>query len=268
MLNVAKNMGYIAVGLMAARMMYTEIQRGQMSALNMQLKNLMTMQEQLQLRLLNAQGKDADQERYYAEDFARVFNVEPMHNITLADHLKPLQSQWDVTKDDRYVNGMNDVLSNLDLYGPYLDSLEAPDRRMYIQWAGEQYGYGMFANVNLKAHTFLAVYGGILTDNKLNTDYMWNYATPVTIGNKTYEFGIDGRFTGNLMRFSNHDDNPNVGTIFVAKNNLWHLCYITTEPIMKGEQIFVSYGASYWKDRVKARGRLEGDSEREVSVEA
>ena len=53
------------------------------------------------------------------------------------------------------------------------------------------------------------------------------------------------------MRFVNHSDEPNLGMKFVFQDNAWHVIYVAKKEIAKGEQLLVSYGNQYWKNRKK-----------------
>lgn len=241
----------IAVGI--GRVLQREMSSDSTETMQRHLLRLRSLHAGLERELITLRESRVGKERtkFFAEDLPTIFNVKLNHAVRIHPDITEVYDQWDLETDARFTDDLAESKRIIDLYASYIDSAAMPDRRMYVKWAGAKYGYGLFANVNLKANTFLSAYGGVLTKNKRNTDYMWNYATEAQVRNITLDLGIDARFEGNLMRFSNHDDEPNVKTLFVPFNNIWHLSYVTNRDIWKDEQIFVSYGNSYWNARTK-----------------
>jgi hypothetical protein len=117
-----------------------------------------------------------------------------------------------------------------------------------IRFIDERVGYGIFAEQDLEQGQFVGIYTGII-ENKQNVsdkDYAWAY--PST--HDHISLVVDARQHGNELRYVNDHQDPNCNVIYViGYDKLWHVCYVARRAIKKGEQLFVSYGPSYWKTR-------------------
>ena len=61
--------------------------------------------------------------------------------------------------------------------------------------------------------------------------------------------------TGSIMRFINHGDgcaeNVNVFPFFL--DGAFHMCVVTVAPVVRGTQLLLDYGPSYWARRTDAK---------------
>ena len=57
---------------------------------------------------------------------------------------------------------------------------------------------------------------------------------------------IDSTRGGNEARFINHSENGNAYTEKVFFQGNWHLIYLASKSIKKGDQFLINYGRGYW----------------------
>lgn len=138
------------------------------------------------------------------------------------------------------------------MYLPYLNGSKHIDPNLtYAQFVDPIVKFGLFARDDLKVDTVIGEYTGVLTLVH-NTEYTWSYPTNIVNNtNPYYILGIDSRKKGNLMRFVNAApyENCNVVVRYIPYDNFWHILYITSSPVPKDMQLFVSYGDDYWSER-------------------
>jgi len=151
--------------------------------------------------------------------------------------------------------------SNADLVKQYGDKISrgviAP---IYIKWIDDQIGYGAFADVDLPADSFVGEYTGIVSrkeppDLRKPNPYLFEYPTGLwgadRLGLNVVDdqpIGIDPREEGNLMRFINHSDAPNLVPARCSDRRLLHLFFLTNQAIAKDTQLTFNYGPNYWND--------------------
>lgn len=120
---------------------------------------------------------------------------------------------------------------------------------MSVRWLGLEVGYGAFVEDDVAAGGFIGIYTGVVQDRRLidNTDYAWLYPISTLEGTS---ISLSSREKGNELRFINDGQDPNCTAKYVIGfDNLWHICYVATKNIKKGEQLLVSYGSAYWNAR-------------------
>jgi len=121
-----------------------------------------------------------------------------------------------------------------------------------VRWVDEDFGYGLFAEQEMAKGDFIGEYTGELRLlSRLRSDqngYCLHYHTKWW---SLKYFVIDALLSGNLMRFINHSDSPNVQPLCAIDRGLQHQIFITREPIAKGTQLTLNYGADYWIRRQK-----------------
>jgi len=120
---------------------------------------------------------------------------------------------------------------------------------MSVRWLGKDVGYGVFAEEDLAEGDFIGIYTGVVQDRSLvtNRDYSWSYPGLTTEG---APLTLDAHFYGNELRFINDGAHPNcIVRYIIGKDDFWHVCYIASQSIQKGEQFLVSYGPAYWDTR-------------------
>lgn len=115
-----------------------------------------------------------------------------------------------------------------------------------LKWIDEKIGYGAFAEREIPPLTYIAEYTGVVLGEEacLSRDnrYFCRYPIP---GDSLYF--VDAREHGNISRFINHSDNPNLELLFAFYDGLIHPFLRSSKKIRKGAQFSYNYGAHYWK---------------------
>lgn len=120
---------------------------------------------------------------------------------------------------------------------------------MSLRWLGQDIGYGVFAEQDIAKDELIGIYTGVVMDRKkiASKDYAWAYPATTVEGTR---ISLDAKYEGNELRFINHSYNPNsVVRFIIGIDGLWHVCYVASKEIKKGQQILVSYGKKYWQSR-------------------
>lgn len=124
-----------------------------------------------------------------------------------------------------------------------------------ICWIDDFIGYGVFANQDIPAGSYIGEYTGIVRRlNRFNPDhnaYCFHY--PTRFWSWKY-FMIDALHEGNETRFINHSNDPNLQPqcLVNADQGLLHLVFFAAKHIDKGSQLTFNYGPDFWKRRQKA----------------
>ena len=123
---------------------------------------------------------------------------------------------------------------------------------VYLKWISPYKGYGLFADKDLPKDTYIGEYAGLVRKHKKRLDeanaYCFEY--PVYFNDKT-PFTIDAKEEGNLLRFINHSDKPNLALKPVYSQSIMHIILRTKEVVAKGTELTYDYGPTYWKKRPK-----------------
>ncbi len=128
---------------------------------------------------------------------------------------------------------------------------------VYIGWVNQNVGYGIFAGENLAKGDYIGEYTGIIKQRSrswfIDNCYLWEYSTPLIARSP---FVIDAKHHGNLLRFVNHSDEPNLKPLYIYNSTLLHVCFKTMRDIPKGQQLCYSYGPCYWKRKKQTKELL------------
>ncbi len=118
-----------------------------------------------------------------------------------------------------------------------------------IRKVNKRIGYGVFARAPLIQHTFISEYTGYVRKKRFlflkSSDYCFGLSTPMG----WRSFVIDAKKGGNLARYLNHGDNPNVEPIAIFYRGLIRILLRTLRPVRAGEQLTYDYGEEYWRKR-------------------
>lgn len=122
---------------------------------------------------------------------------------------------------------------------------------MSIRFINDQIGYGTFAEGDIAVDQMVGEYTGVLMEFKdiKDTKYTWDYLSGYDADGKLLKLSVDAAQFGNEMRFVNHDYQPNAVMKYIPEGGLWHVVYIASRPIKKGEQILTNYGQRYWSGK-------------------
>ncbi|KAI8814874.1 hypothetical protein BJ742DRAFT_864834 [Cladochytrium replicatum] len=181
------------------------------------------------------------------DDFESYFGLSVLHTVQVDPLIAAYVEQHDTSKDEKE-DSPDD--QNLAQHWAHIFDRGLPhDKRFYIKYVGPEKGYGLFAAVNVTPKSVVALYSGLITNNSVS-DYQWEYPSKV-LGpdGEDLNLGIDSRYVGNWARFVNHSDDPNCDSVYVLYKSLWHVVYLSTRTIRKGEEVTVSYGNAYWESR-------------------
>lgn len=119
-----------------------------------------------------------------------------------------------------------------------------------LRWMNPMIGYGIVATRNLRAWECIGEYSGVVRRRGLRrrdvNDYCFVYPR-FWVSWKPYT--IDSEKQGNLTRFINHSSDPNVETVGVFYEGLFHIILRTIQDVQAGEELRYDYGPDYWKNR-------------------
>jgi len=124
-----------------------------------------------------------------------------------------------------------------------------------IAWIDEPIGYGIFANRDIPAFTYIGEYLGCLrkpTFFRDRTNY-YNFNYYITLNycerNLRAPYLIDARDAGNFTRYLNHSDRPNLSMASAYCAERLHIIFYANCLIRKGKQLLYDYGPIYWEKR-------------------
>jgi hypothetical protein len=197
--------------------------------------------------------------KYTQADFGTHFPVEYLDQYEPAPEIA--DAFWEAVKTVDYRQGSyyKEAESQYSaaglLYEDYTrNNFFRNDKRFYVQFIDPTLGYGLFAQTEILSKQVIGIYHGMIVPSEgADTDYMWVYPETIVVNGKEIKLGIDSRFRGNLLRFINHDDDPNTSVSYVLVDNIWHAVYVAQRLIRPGEEVTVSYGEGYWSGRRKAQ---------------
>lgn len=115
-----------------------------------------------------------------------------------------------------------------------------------VRWVNSELGYGLFAEADFIPGTYIGEYVGIVRPISRNhlerSAYLFHY--PTKWWSKDC-YAIDSMSEGNLMRFLNHSNMPNVKPVCLVNQNLLHIVFIADQHIPCGSQLTFNYGSNY-----------------------
>ncbi len=118
-----------------------------------------------------------------------------------------------------------------------------------LRWIDETFGWGVFAEQDLKPMDYIGEYGGIVRRKK-KSDLKNAYCFEYSIVKEVYtHYAIDALNHGAITRFINHSLTPNLMSDLAVYQNLSHTIFYVSRLIKKGEQLCINYGPDYWKIR-------------------
>lgn len=121
-----------------------------------------------------------------------------------------------------------------------------------IRWIDNTLGYGVFADSPIEENSYVGEYTGLVRKFcRFKPDpnaYCFHYPTRFW---STRLYVVDALHEGNILRFVNHSDIPNLTPVCMVDRGLTHIAFMTTRHIDEGEQLTIDYGENYWKRRSK-----------------
>ncbi|XGW10251.1 hypothetical protein V3C99_012048, partial [Haemonchus contortus] len=132
-------------------------------------------------------------------------------------------------------------------------------------------GWAVRALRNIRRGTFIGEYTGELLsdDEAARPERSDTYFFETRVGEELHI--VDGRLYGNFTRFINHSCRPNARVSVVVweaqPDQLSHICIFASENILKGAEITISYGKSWWDAKRRQLSCRCGHADCEYSKE-
>lgn len=124
----------------------------------------------------------------------------------------------------------------------------------FLHWKDDEVGFGLFARRDFLSGEFVGLYGGRVRKLSLfhNQDrtYTAELFRPFC---SLFPYVVDASAQGSLFRYVNHSRTPNLAVQAIRVASLPFLAFRTIRPICKGEELFLSYGSSYWNSGKKEK---------------
>lgn len=188
-----------------------------------------------------------------------IYDVEALEKEFKIRYLPHLEYQnWRVESDIRKLCQSayeKEKVGNLalwlgKLHARELDEAKVPD--ITIQWMNEKMGYGVITHKFIRKWDFVGEYTGVVRRRRLIfpnlNDYCFMYPRH-WVSHKLY--AIDSEAQGNFTRFINHSDYPNLESVAVFKDGVFHIIFRAVQDIMPGSELAYDYGDIYWTKREK-----------------
>ena len=130
--------------------------------------------------------------------------------------------------------------------------------KIAIKWIDETLGYGAFVDEDLPAQAFVGEYTGLVRPlYRRHPDHnAYCLAYPMHIFARLFMHLFGGKYLavdalkeGNVTRFINHSQRPNVQPLCLVDRGLLHQIFVTKRPLAKGTQLTYDYGQDYWINR-------------------
>ena len=132
-------------------------------------------------------------------------------------------------------------------YSRELESEQFPS--FAINWVSARVGYGVFARVDLLPRAFIGEYTGYVRRKKFFFAHSSDYCFGLETHMRWPGYVIDAEKGGNMTRFLNHSEKPNLEPVAIFHKGLIRIILRATRRIAKGEQLTYDYGVDYWRKR-------------------
>jgi len=189
-------------------------------------------------------------EKWSVEEFEKEMEVKYLPNLFFEkkDALMWMTSKCEKALQDGFINEKQRWLGIFFENDIQIGKI-APT---YIKWINPVMEWGLFANDDITAGTFVAEYTGTIRKYKKAIDDHNAYCFEYSIGGvKKTPYTIDAKQGGNLTRFINHSFSPNLLQVPAYLDGIMHVVFRASRKIKKGEQLTYNYGYQYWKKREK-----------------
>lgn len=121
-----------------------------------------------------------------------------------------------------------------------------------LKWISDEIGFGLFVNEAYKKGDYIGEYVGEIKRyfplRFRRNDYVGEYRVSEWV---PLRFVIDSEKKGNLTRYINHSDAPNLKARTVISSDLMHVILVAIQDIPEGTQLTYDYGPTYWRRRPK-----------------
>ncbi|MFA6916955.1 MAG: SET domain-containing protein-lysine N-methyltransferase [Parachlamydiales bacterium] len=120
-----------------------------------------------------------------------------------------------------------------------------------VVWVNNALGYGVVTNRNLKKGDFIGEYTGWVRPVSRIMPWVNGYCLQYPTRWGAGRYVIDAKVYGNITRYINHKDLPNLEGRWALDRGLMHLLLFAADDIPRGAQLTLDYGNDYWENRVK-----------------
>lgn len=110
-------------------------------------------------------------------------------------------------------------------------------------------GYGVFAYEDIAQYNYIGEYTGKVRKRDRFRDKFNDYVFGFVACTKDTPYVVDAKDSGNITRFINHSDEPNLKSRWVVIDGICHIIFYANQFIPKGKQLTYDYGPYYWKKR-------------------
>lgn len=190
------------------------------------------------------------------EAFEQMFNITYRPSLYFASY----SSLQNIIKTRPYIlRSRRIAFENYALTEKYLPELSKGGAvAVSIRWVNEEKEYGLFAEKDLTKGEFVGEYAGLVRRIKrlapnLNA-YCLHY--PTRFWSIEYTV-IDALHDGNLMRFINHGDTPNLRPLCLVDRGLLRMVFVAAGNIPKGAELLFDYGPDFWERRQKEKNPIK-----------
>ncbi|MCB1112655.1 MAG: SET domain-containing protein-lysine N-methyltransferase [Chlamydiales bacterium] len=125
-------------------------------------------------------------------------------------------------------------------------------KKLTIKWIDSVIGFGVYSQELIQPGEYIGEYTGLLRQTRRNSHdfnaYCFHY--PTRFWSLNY-YIVDAQNEGNITRFINHSDEPNLEPFGVYDRGLLHLVLISNRQIPPNTQLTYDYGDDYWQRRIK-----------------
>ena len=190
---------------------------------------------------------DKQTHRIPLKDFEKKLGIEYIEHLEFeqADYLR-----WVLAKSKKQLKKQNTRKMNRWTLALHQKAILKPRYdHIYIRYIDRSIGYGVFANQDLPALTYVGEYTGVVTRRHRKKTHFNDYVFGYMVGPKNTPFIIDAKKKGNFTRFINHSDFPNMNSRWVIVRGVTRIIVFTNAFIPKGEQLTYDYGKYYWRSR-------------------
>jgi len=136
------------------------------------------------------------------------------------------------------------VTENYELTTLYKKELDnATLAPVYVKWIDNTLQYGLFADADIEEGTFIGEYVGLIHrlyhHHPVGNNYCFQYPSKWW---SWHYFVIDALGEGNLTRFINHNNEPNLRPACLVEDQLLHQVFIARSKILKDTELTFHYG--------------------------
>jgi len=181
------------------------------------------------------------------QEFEKLFNIPYLDKLEISDDKALLWLKKCLTKKKRNKEFQMANRWTLALFENSFRQQIIPP--LIIKEVNSLVGLGVFARKKLKPLTFIGQYSGIVRPRNKKKDDLNDYIFRYVDSRFSVPYVIDAEKKGNLCRFLNHSDQPNLLSRSLVLGDSYHVIFYSKEIIEEGEQLTYDYGPYYWRKR-------------------